>query len=88
LFPNDLADVRDSPGGMYHCWTFNHIGVIFDIDNVVRVIDLCLEDPVLIAEYDFHVLDASGTGNVIRLQLYLFDHIGHGYLCKIAVIEV
>jgi len=88
LLHNDLADVRDSPGGMYHSWTLNYFGVIFDIDDVVRVIDFCLEDPSLIAEYDFHVLDASGAGNVIGFQLYLFDHMDPVYLCKIAVIEV
>lgn len=88
LFFNDLVDVRDTPGGMYHGSTVNFFGVIFDIYNAAGVVDFYLEDPILVAEKDFYILCTSCAGNVSDLQRYLFDHIGFGYLCKVAVIQV
>ena len=85
---NDLADARDTPGGMYHGSTVNFFGVIFDSYNTAGVVDLHLEDPILVAEKDFHILCTSCAGNVSDLQRYLFDHFGFSYLCKIAVIQV
>ena len=73
---------------MYYSWTLNYVGVIFDIDDVVGETHLGLEDPAMVEQHGFHILRTPGAGNVIDLQLNLFDHIGFGYLCKSAVLPV
>ena len=50
------------------------VGIVFDIDDLIRIVDLGINDAVRIAQYDFHVLNASGTGDSIGLERYLSDH--------------